>query len=496
MFMSSKFSNRLFVPFVYCFTQYFGKKVSSFPVQGYLLATQYKQSFQKSLVPIERNFILSTSAPFLSARLRSTMSSSENENIVHVKNEYIPPWFQHERIRVLTESITSPTTTGKSVIYWMQRDMRTADNWALLFAMNMAKDSKLPLRVVTILTPPDEQVERMTKRHAYFLLGGLKEVEKELKRINVGFDVLCPSSSDDTTTGKTLFNYATNEDNDASAVICDFNPLRLYRRWTEKESSPLFTSKSIPLYQVDAHNIVPVWEASPKREVGARTLRPKINKKIGAFMTHFPKLDDIVLGNQTKIDDDSESKIDWKECYKFLKPDKLVDPVKWAQPGTNSAMKLFESFQKIGLKNFDTLRNDPNHRTICSNLSPWINHGHISFQRLALDVRANKKYPNGTAAYIEEGVVRRELSDNYVYYAPDTYDSLLGAAQWAQDSLELHSTDEREFLYSKEEFESGSTHDDLWNAAQFQLVQEAKMHGFVSYSIRYHQNEIRHEIIF
>ena len=133
-------------------------------------------------------------------------------------------------------------------------------------------------------------------------------------------------------------------------------------------------------------------------------------------------------------------------------------------------------------KNFDTLRNDPNYSTVCSNLSPWINFGQVSFQRLALDVRALKKHSNGTAAYIEEGVVRRELSDNFVYYTQDGYDNLSGCADWARESLELHSSDERENLYTWKELEKGLTHDDLWNAAQLQLVQEGGMHGFVSHT--------------
>lgn len=105
--------------------------------------------------------------------------------------------------------------------------------------------------------------------------------------------------------------------------------------------------------------------------------------------------------------------------------------------------------------------------------------GHLSFQRLTMEVKALNKYANGTAAFIEEGLVRRELSDNFVYYAPDNYDELDSAAQWAQDTLELHSSDQREYLYSLEEFERGETHDDLWNAAELQLIQTGKMHGFL-----------------
>ena len=54
-----------------------------------------------------------------------------------------------------------------------------------------------------------------------------------------------------------------------------------------------------------------------------------------------------------------------------------------------------------------------------------------------------------------------------------------GAADWARESLELHASDEREHLYTWKQLEKGMTHDDLWNAAQLQLVTEGQMHGFL-----------------
>ena len=49
--------------------------------------------------------------------------------------------------------------------------------------------------------------------------------------------------------------------------------------------------------------------------------------------------------------------------------------------------------------------------------------------------------------FLEEVVVRRELSDNFCHYEPN-YDNIKGAAQWAQDSLEKHKADEREYTYT------------------------------------------------
>jgi len=43
--------------------------------------------------------------------------------------------------------------------------------------------------------------------------------------------------------------------------------------------------------QVDAHNIVPVWEASDKQEYAARTIRSKLNKKLSDYLVEFPLVD-------------------------------------------------------------------------------------------------------------------------------------------------------------------------------------------------------------
>ena len=429
---------------------------------------------------------------------KSTKKAKDEGPIIpHAPDSLITPDFEQSRSKLLTLNTTLPREKdglhNPCIVYWMMRDCRTVDNWALLFAQSLAEQKSVPLRVVYALPPPPEEeaIEgedgsppspaemSLTVRHGAFLLDGLKVVSNELTTSNVPFDVLCPTSR--SSVGESISSYCTNSAHEALAIVCDMSPLRQYRQWTEIQAVPLLEGASIPLYQVDAHNIVPVWMASPKREVGARTLRPKIHNVFSKYCTTFPAFNGNahLEGENVAMD----KKHDWDQYKKYLKLDDTIKNVSDMQAGHEVAMARFRDFcasKQHGLKNFDTLRNDPNYSTVCSNLSPWINFGQVSFQRLALDVRALKKHSNGTAAYIEEGVVRRELSDNYVYYTPDDYDSLNAAAGWARDSLELHSTDEREHLYTWKELEKGETHDDLWNAAQLQLVREGGMHGFVS----------------
>ena len=419
-------------------------------------------------------------------------------DVTHAPKSMCPEWFNVERTRLLTPNAIEPAKKvglGDYILYWMQREVRTVDNWALLFATYQAQKLQVPLRVVYALPPPPDASNEdndkedmpplvadmpMTERHGTFLINGLKIVEKELASKDVPFTVLYPK--DRSSVGQCVYEYATSASSRALAVICDFSPLRLPRTYIEDQAAPLFDANGIAMYSIDAHNVVPVWHASPKREVGARTLRPKINKLLPEFLTHFADFE----GNDhlsSKKALPELSAVDWSLVVQYLQMDSSVKPCDWAIAGHDAAMKRFTEFCQSksgnGLKNFDAARNDLNHDDVCSNLSPWINYGHVSFQRLALEVRAIKKYSTGTAAYIEEGIVRRELSDNYVYYARNEYDSLDAAAGWARESLDLHEADEREYVYTLEEFDKAQTHDDLWNAAQLQLTRTGGMHGFL-----------------
>lgn len=402
--------------------------------------------------------------------------------IVHAPKDLLPPWMLETRTRILTSKTISPKEGGKSVVYWMQRDVRSCDNWALLWASNMAQERNVPLHVVYALPPPPSSTNAddgelppelidmpLTKRYGDFLLGGLELVGEELREKNIPLHV-CLSASNDKVASTVTKQIV--QDLKASIVVCDFSPIRQFRTWFEIDAAPLLEKADIPLYQVDAHNIVPVWAASDKRQVGARTLRPRIHKVIKDYMQDFP---DTPKHTKTVAFPD----FDRKAYEAFLQMDESVIPVDWAKPGTLEGMKQFESFVKNGLKFYDTQRNDPVQKNVCSNLSPWANHGHISYQTIMKKVKILNKYANASASFFEEGVVRRELSDNMLYYSPNDYDMLTTAAGWAQETLQVHASDPREYTYSLLELEVGRTHDDLWNAAQLQVVRDGGMHGFM-----------------
>ena len=74
-------------------------------------------------------------------------------------------------------------TTGP-VIYWMSRDQRINDNWALFFAQQLALQKKRSLAVVFSVVP---NFLEATLRQYDFMLKGLMEVERNLKELNIPF---------------------------------------------------------------------------------------------------------------------------------------------------------------------------------------------------------------------------------------------------------------------------------------------------------------------
>lgn len=224
-----------------------------------------------------------------------------------------------------------------------------------------------------------------------------------------------------------------------------------------------------------------MWVASDKQEYAARTIRPKIMSRLPQYLTDFPRVQDqrAWLGDHADIVVKPE-RIDWKALDASLEIDRRVKAVASWTPGTKAAFDTLHAFIRSRLHQFATKRNDPN-ADYCSGLSPYLHFGQIAPQRCAWEVQQYRRHPrhaSSVASFLEELVVRRELSDNHCFYN-ERYDEIEGASEWARATLEKHAADRRTHLYTSGEFEFGCTHDPLWNAAQHQMRVEGKMHGFM-----------------
>ena len=316
-----------------------------------------------------------------------------------------------KRIRLLQKGIE----TNGSVIYWMSRDQRAHDNWALLFAQRLAFEKKGDLVVVFSLVP---YFLGATLRQYDFLLKGLREVEGRLKKFNIPFLLLLGNP-------EVEIPKFINEHN-ASNLVSDFDPLKIKRKWKNEIAKNI----NIPFYEVDAHNIVPCFYVSQKQEFGAYTIRPKIHKNLPEFLDEFPKLKRMKISSSF-----SSEKIDWETVYNSINADNRVKPVDWLRPGEKAAHKTLKDFIKNKFDKYDELRNDPN-KDVLSNLSPYLHFGQISAQRISLLVNGMDIHPS-EESFLEELIIRRELSDNFCYYNSN-YDSFKGFPDWAKKTLNDH----------------------------------------------------------
>ena len=276
-------------------------------------------------------------------------------------------------------------TTGP-VIYWMSRDQRINDNWALLFAQQLALEKNRSLAVVFNLVP---KFLDATLRQYDFMLKGLMEVERGLRKFNIPFILLTGNPADE------ISKFVNKLQ--GSILVSDFDPLKIKSKWKNEISKKI----EVPFYEVDAHNVVPCFYVSQKQEFGAYTIRPKIHKNLPDFLDNFPK-----LKKMKSSDSFSSDSIDCESVYNSLKVDGKVKPVNWLKPGEGAAHKTLKKFIENKLDIYDNLRNDPNANAL-SNLSPYLHFGQISAQRIALIVSGLGNH-SSTESFLEELIVRRE----------------------------------------------------------------------------------------
>ena len=344
------------------------------------------------------------------------------------------------------------------VVYWMSRDQRVNDNWALVYAQEIATLKKVPLVVVFCLAP---NFLHATIRQYGFMLKGLTEVENALKELNFPFHLLIGEPA------SVVPEFIKNIE--ASVLITDFDPLKIKKQWKNE----ILKNITIPFHEVDAHNIIPAFIVSQKEEFAAYTIRPKITKLSREYFEEFPPVNKIELTKSLL----PSKEVDWNSVIQNLRIDRSVPEVDWAIPGEHAALNLLKEFIFDKLPGYNNNRNNPV-KDAQSCLSPYLHFGQISAQRVALNIEKHFPESESKAAFMEELIVRRELSDNFCNYNLN-YDSFDGFRDWGKKTLDEHRHDKRDHVYSRKEFENSKTHEDLWNAAQNELKQKGKIHGYM-----------------
>lgn len=352
-----------------------------------------------------------------------------------------------------------PSKNGKCVVYWMQRSQRGAGNAALDTAILIANELALPVIVfLGIRAYPNANL-----RHYHFMAQAFPEIQEQLEERGIRFVLRVPPEN-------SLEGFL--EEVDAAFLVGDENHCREPERWRQDLAKRL----TIPYWTVDADVVVPS-ALFQRRFYLLHHFRPKLYAELPKYL---------------KGEQNPAALRQWKsklaghpvtaDVTKSLsKLDRSVVPVDTFQGGPHAAQRRLKEFIEIGLKDYPTRRNHPE-RDGTSRLSPYLHFGNIgpSTILLAVDDALRKGTVSQEArdAYVDELVGWRELAVNFVKLDPH-YDSWECAEPWAQKTLTQHIQDNREHLYNFADLEKGRTHDDLWNAAQIQMVKDGWMHNYM-----------------
>lgn len=343
------------------------------------------------------------------------------------------------------------------VVYWMHREMRAGDNWALIHALELAREQGRGLCVAFCLA---RRHSLASLPHFAFLVRGLRETVRELDAQGIPFALVRGEP------GQAIPELLRHLG--AGLAVTDADPTRLKRQWLEEVAA----RADIPLVVVDGRNVVPAHVASDKREYMARTIRPRIQRLLPEFLEPFPELDALGAGALPPLAAPLPP-VDWEALLREFGPAPAL-----FQPGGREARERLAAFLSVGLPRYAGDRNTPVDPA-SSQLSPYLHFGQISAQRVALEALARRGAPGEARdAFLEQLIVRRELAENFCLYTPG-HDSVDGFPDWALQTLAKHRADARPHLASEAELDAGQTPDPLWNAAQRQLLATGHMHGWL-----------------
>lgn len=379
------------------------------------------------------------------------------------------------------------------VVYWMTASRRLDWNWALQRAIDVAREFDVPLVILEALRSDYRWASDRIHR---FIIDGMVDHERRLRDSHVYY---YPFVEREKGGGKGLLE-ALGEH--AVAVVTDDFPAFMLPRMTAAAAEQL----DVCLEKIDNNGIMPMY-APNKVFKRAYDLRRWIQKHGRAYLDQAPREHPLVGHNLPAMDELPEAITRrWQPTpadtlsddafVASLPIDHSVGVVEHRPGGPEAANEVLQEFWRQRFDAYADRRSHPEDDT-SSRLSPYLHFGHISshqifeelveregwsMEDLSDEAKGSREGWWGMSepaeAFLDEFITWREVGYNMCAYRDD-YDEYESLPDWALETLDEHSDDERPHLYSLEEFEQAQTHDELWNAAQMQLVKEGRIHNYL-----------------
>lgn len=395
------------------------------------------------------------------------------------------------RVRAMNDE--SASDSGEYVLYWMISFRRSNYNFSLQRAVEWGQQLKKPLVILEALCCDYPWASE--RLHRFVIEGMVDNAECFNKRTVYYYTYLEAEQG----AGKGLFRALASR---ACVVVSDDFPCFFLPRMLKAASR----QTPVKFEVVDSNGLLPM-RAAEKVFARAFDFRRFLQKELLSHLAEVPKKNPL---SRTKLPVlkalPSEFAKRWpranpadllsnREYLSSLPIDHDVQQVR-TRGGSVAAQKTMRGFLRDRLSVYDSDRNLPE-RKATSGLSPYLHFGHLSAHQVFEELTSLEKWTpakvsdksNGSSSgwwgtslaaesFLDELITWRELGYNMSWQRAD-YDQYASLPDWAQQTLAEHASDPREYVYSLDEFESARTHDQLWNAAQQQLVREGRIHNYL-----------------
>ncbi|MCC7537266.1 MAG: deoxyribodipyrimidine photolyase [Deltaproteobacteria bacterium] len=396
----------------------------------------------------------------------------------------VPP----SRIRAASSRPVRPD--GDYVLLWMIAARRTRWSFALDRALERCRALGKPLLV---LEPLRAGYRWASDRIHHFVLDGMRDQSARFQAAGVTYHPYVEPRPDD---GRGLLAALAER---ACVVVTDDSPCFFLPRMIEA------AARSVPvlLEAVDGNGIVPIRaldQTFPTAYAFRRALQKTLRPYLGQLPSAEPLVDLEPLG-AARIPPDVLARWPRAELERSaaLVASLPIDhDVPRVEPsgGEGAGRQLLDRFVSRRLSRYAEDRGNPSDEA-SSGLSAHLHFGHVSAHEVVHAVldredwlpeklgsqSAGKKegwwgLSASAEAFLDECVTWRELALNTCVRAPD-YDRWESLPSWARATLASHAADPRPHVYSVEQLARAETHDDLWNAAQRQLLVEGRIHNYL-----------------
>ena len=377
------------------------------------------------------------------------------------------------------------------VVYWMIAARRLTANYALERAVELARRLKRPL---IVFEPLRVDYPWASDRVHRFVLDGMREHRDRLRDTRA---LYYPWVERSPGAGKGLLAALARQ---AAAVVTDEYPAFFLPAMVESAGRQL----DVLLEAVDANGLLPLRAADrayPTAHAFRRALHRLLPDALSAPPANHPmqgaplpagSLPGEVLGRWTPADDDLL--VGEPGALARLPLDHDVRPV--GVGGAEAGRQRLSAWLEDGFDRFAADRNQPLSGA-ASGLSPWLHFGHLGVWEVFRAVAEREAWhparlgkPTGARAgwwgmgenaeaFLDELVSWREVGFNGASWQPGTWDGWASLPDWARRTLENHGADRREWTYDLRTLRDGATHDDLWNAAQRQLMGQGTIEGYL-----------------